>query len=192
MGRPKEFDRDAVLDRALELFWDRGYEGTSMSDLVEQLGIGRQSLYDTFGDKRALYLLALDRYRQEGNRTPWHLLEELPLRAGLRALFVAVIDWIVENPQGRTCMLVSAAAERAPLDADVTARFCQSTQQLEQRFADRLRRAKASGEIGAHHDVQAVARYLANTLYGLQVTGKGVTDRAHLLQIVDVALSILG
>jgi TetR/AcrR family transcriptional repressor of nem operon len=192
MGRPKEFDREAVLDRALEIFWARGYEATSMTDLVEALGIGRQSLYDTFGDKRALYLLALDRYSHERNTTPWHLLDELPLRSGLRALFVAAIDFILCAGDQRTCMMVNAAAELAPHDPEVKQRFCAAISDVEGRFERRLARAKEAGEIGGHHDVRAVARYLANTLYGLQITAKGVTDRAHLLQIVDVGLSILG
>ena len=192
MGRPKEFDREAVLDRALEVFWDRGYDGTSMADLVDALGVGRQSLYDTFGDKRALYLLALDRYRAERNATPWHLLDELPLRPGLRALFAAVIDWLVDNPEGRTCMMVCAAAERAPHDPEVAARFATSTRQVEHRFIARFKRAQADGEIGAQHDPIALARYFTNTLNGLAVTAKGVHDRAHLLQIADVTLSILG
>jgi TetR/AcrR family transcriptional repressor of nem operon len=192
MGRPKEFDREAVLDRALEVFWDRGYDGTSMSDLVDALGVGRQSLYDTFGDKRALYLLALDRYRAERGTTPWHLLDELPLRPGMRALFDAVIDWLVDSPEGRTCMLVSAAAERAPHDPEVAARFCASTKQVEHVFVARFKRAQAAGEIGAQHDVIALARYFANMLNGLNVTAKAVRDRTHLQQIVDVSLAILG
>lgn len=192
MGRPREFDREAVLDRALELFWDRGYEGTSMSDLVETLGVGRQSLYDTFGDKQALYLLALERYRTERSITPWHLLEEKALRVGLRALLVAIVDCLVESPQGRTCMMVNAAAERAPHDPEVKRLFCATTQLWETRLEERLRRAQQEGELGRHHDVRALARFLANTIFGLQVTGKSVTDRAHLMQIVDVTMSILG
>lgn len=192
MGRPKEFDREAALDRALEIFWDRGYDGTSMADLVDGLGIGRQSLYDTFGDKRALYLEALDRYRTDRNLTPWHLLDEQPLRPGLRALFTAVVDWLPSSREGRTCMMVGAAAERAPHDKDVTARFCDNTAQVEARFAARLTRARAAGELGAQHDLAGLARYFTNTLYGLNVTAKAVRDRAKLLQIVDVALMILG
>lgn len=191
MGRPKEFDRDQALDRALELFWSRGYEATSMSDLVEHLGIGRQSLYDTFGDKHALYLAALDRYRTEHSTTPWHLLDQ-PLRKGLRALMLAVVDWLATNPDGKICMMVGAAAERCPQDPEVAARFCTSTRDQEARLAARLRRAVDDGEIGAHHDPEAVARYLINTLYGLQLSARTTRDRAALAQIVDVALSILG
>ncbi|MBK8260311.1 MAG: TetR/AcrR family transcriptional regulator [Nannocystis sp.] len=192
MGRPKEFERDAVLDRAIEVFWDRGYDGTSMADLVEALGIGRQSLYDTFGDKRSLYLLALDRYRSERNTTPWHLLDEQPLRPGLRALFTAIVDWMADEPDGRSCMMVCAAAERAPHDREVERRFCANTEQMERRFTARLERARADGEIGGQHDVTALARYLTNALYGLNLTAKARRDRAYLHQIVDVTLSILG
>jgi TetR/AcrR family transcriptional repressor of nem operon len=191
MARPKEFDRDTVLDRALELFWRQGYEGTSTAALVDHTGIGRQSLYDTFGDKRRLYLEALDRYRARG-ATPWHLLDEQPLRPGLRALYLAIIDWLVSDTDGKSCMLVSAATERCPSDREVAARFCANTRDLETRFAARLRRAQADGEISARHDTGDLARYFTNTLYGLQVTAKATRDRAALTSIVDVALSILG
>ncbi|MEZ4403689.1 MAG: TetR/AcrR family transcriptional regulator [Kofleriaceae bacterium] len=192
MARPREFDRDAVLDRAMELFWARGFDATSMSDLVDHVGIGRQSLYDTFGDKHALYLAALDRYRLERGSTPWHLLDDQPLRPGLRALFTAVIDWLLADPDGKICMLVTAAAERCPRDAEVAARFCANATDVERRFVDRLTRARDAGELGRHHDVTALARYLASSLYGLQLTAKAQRDRASLASIVDVTLSILG
>lgn len=192
MGRPREFDRDAVLDRALELFWQRGFDGTSMTELVEHLGIGRQSLYDTFGDKRAIYLEALDRYHATRASLPWELLDRQPLRPGLRGLMTSMIDWLLESTQGRSCMLVAAAAERCPADAEVSARFCASTASIERQLRRRLDRARAEGDLGRHHDPEALARFLTSTMYGLQLSAKGGLDRAALLQIVDVALSALG
>lgn len=192
MGRPREFERDAVLDRALELFWQRGFDGTSMADLVEHLGVGRQSLYDTFGDKRAMYLEALDRYHATRASLPWEVLDQHPLRPGLRTLMTSMVDWLLESTHGRSCMLVAAAAERCPADAEVGARFCANTASIERHLRQRLERARAEGDLGRHHDPGALARFLTSTMYGLQLSAKGGLDRAALLQIVDVALTALG
>mgnify|MGYP002789493081 CR=1 FL=1 len=192
MARPKEFERDAVLQKAMEVFWSRGYEATSIGDLVEHLGIGRQSLYDTFGDKHDLYLAALDRYRDEVHGNVLELLRApLPIRRVLRSFFEASIAASIEHPD-RSCMMVSAAAERCPTDRDVKRRFCMTSADLEAAFAERLEKARQDGEIGARQDPQALAKFFVNTLYGLQLSAKGRGDRRTLEQVADVALSTLG
>jgi TetR/AcrR family transcriptional repressor of nem operon len=191
MARPREFDRDAVLEQALQLFWSRGYEVTSMADLVEHLGVGRQSLYDTFGDKRALYLQALDRYKQ-AHCLPLPLLDGRPLRVGLQMLLTAVVDWLRDVTNGRGCMLVHAMTERGVDDPEVRARFCANTDAMVAQLEARLSTARTDGELGAHHDPRALARYLVNTMNGLQLSARAGLDRAALMQIVDVALMALG
>ncbi len=176
----------------MHVFWQHGYEGTSLSELVEQLGVGRQSLYDTFGDKHALYLAALDRYRQIHGNSAFGALDEGPVRKGIRSVFMALVDWLCSNDEGLSCMLVAAAAERCPVDKGVEARFCENLSAMEARFAKRLARARDAGEIGSHHDPAALASYLANALTGLQLTAKAVRDRQRLERIVDVTLSVLG
>lgn len=191
MARPREFDRDEVLEQALQLFWSRGYELTSMADLVEHLGVGRQSLYDTFGDKRALYLQALDRYK-DAHGLPMPLLDGRPLRVGLRLLLTSVVDWLGAGTEGRGCMLVKAVTERGDDDPEIVARFCANSQALVDQLEARLLRARADGELGPHHDPRALARYLLNTINGLQLSARAGLDRAALQQIVDVALMALG
>ena len=191
MARPREFDRDEVLEQALQLFWSRGYEVTSMADLVEHLGIGRQSLYDTFGDKRALYLQALDRYK-DAHGLPMPLLDGRPLRVGLRLLLTSAVDWLHDVTGGRGCMLVHAMTERGSDDPEIRARFCANSAALVAQLEARLVTARADGELGPHHDPRALARYLANTMNGLQLSARAGLDRAALLQIVDVALMALG
>ena len=191
MARPREFDRDAVLEQALQLFWSRGYEVTSMADLVEHLGVGRQSLYDTFGDKRALYLQALDRYKQ-AHGLPMPLLDGRPLRVGLQMLLTAVVDWLRDVTNGRGCMLVHAMTERGADDPEIRARFCANSDALVAQLEARLITARADGELGPHHDPRALARFLANTMNGLQLSARAGLDRAALMQIVDVALMALG
>lgn len=193
MPRPKEFDRDQALDLATDVFWKRGYEATSIGDLVAALGIGRQSLYDTFGDKHALYLAALDRYRQRhGGAVTCALESDVPLRRALRTIFEGAIDQLLGDPQGKSCMLVAAIAERCPDDASVAERFCTNMKTMEQALEKRLARAREEGEIGRHLEPAALARYFVNTLNGLQITGKALRDRKALLEIADVALAILG
>lgn len=192
MARPKEFDRDQALERALDVFWARGYEATSIGDLVEGIGIGRQSLYDTFGDKRALYLLALDRYAEQyGQVVPRMLRSDEPVRRAIRAIFLGAIDALLSEG-GRSCMLVSAAAERCPTDADVKQRYCANRLLSEDAFAARLERAREAGELARHHEPRALARFFVNALQGLQIMAKGGADRQTLQQIADVTLSVLG
>jgi TetR/AcrR family transcriptional repressor of nem operon len=193
MPRTKEFDRDQVLDLATEVFWKRGYEATSINDLVNELGIGRQSLYDTFGDKRALYLAALDRYREKHGCSVVAGLEEsvVPLRKAVRELLLRVVDWLL-SPEGKTCMLVGAAVERCPDDCEVADRFGANVAHMARVLERRLVRAQEDGEIARHLDPAALARYFVSTVNGLQVTSKVVRDRAALVQVVDVAMTVLG
>lgn len=193
MPRPKEFDRDQVLDLATDVFWKRGYEATSIGDLVEALGIGRQSLYDTFGDKHALYLASLDRYRQRyGGVVMAALDSELPLRRAVRQLIDSFIDQMLSDCDGKSCMMVAAVAERCPRDAQVAERFAANLEEMQRAFALRFTRAQREGEISKHHDPAALARYFVNTVNGLHITGKAVRDRATLSEIADVAMSVLG
>src|SRR5687768_16430305 len=138
MGRPKAFDRDDVLDRAMELFWQRGYEATSIGDLVDHLGVGRQSLYDTFGDKYALYREALDHYRDH-HGVPGGLDALLagPVRRAVRDMLEFVIERVMI---GKSCMLVAAASERCPLDTEVQTRFGSLFGQFEKALLARLQR----------------------------------------------------
>lgn len=192
MARPKEFDRDEALNAAMQVFWERGYEATSVGDLVQAVGIGRQSLYDTFGDKRALYLAALDRYCEQygGQKMETALSSDEPLRKQLANMFAAIIDWTVKDPS-RSCMLVSAAAERCPQDRDVRQRFSTNVGVMEKVLTARLEKARRAGEIAHHHEPQALARFFVNTLSGLQISAKSGAPRETLQQVADITVSVL-
>src|SRR5258707_8496431 len=106
MARHREFDRDEVLHKAMEVFWSRGYSAASIQDLVKHMGINRQSLYDTFGDKHALYLLALDRYREVESRKVFELLERPgSVKKTLRQLFAGVVEGSLCDGQRRGCFI---------------------------------------------------------------------------------------
>ncbi|WP_030565970.1 TetR/AcrR family transcriptional regulator [Streptomyces aureocirculatus] len=194
MARTKEFDPDAALVAALELFWSRGYEATSMADLVERLGIGRASVYATFGNKRALYLKAMDRYTELNDPL---LVDELsrpgPALPGVRAL---LLRFAAESsaPGSRLagCFVTNTAAELAPHDPAADRRVELHWEQLETLLHAALTRARAQGEIPEGRDPRALARMLLVLLQGMRVVGKVSGGEARVREAADQALSLLG
>ena len=192
MPRTKAFDPDAVLDRAVELFWARGYEAVSVQDLVDALGISRSSLYQTFGDKQALWLAALDRYQQQGEGGGRLLVasETEPLRA-LRAYFQAVVDGTAGDAECRGCFLANATVERGPNDSETARRAEAALAGLQGTFEQVLGRAQEAGELSADRDVRALGRYFANAVYGLRATARLGPPREVLQDVVDETLRAL-
>jgi TetR/AcrR family transcriptional repressor of nem operon len=192
MARQKEFDRDEVLHKAMETFWARGYEATSIQDLVESMGINRQSLYDTFGDKHALYLLALDRYRDVESRKVFELLETPgSVKKAIRQLFTNVIDCSVGSKQSRGCFMGNAISELAGRCKETAARTCSNLNALEDALYRALVRGKKDGEFTNISDPRAVARFLYSNLQGLTLVAKANQDRKVLEDVTKVALSVL-
>lgn len=191
MARPKAFDRDQALSAAMQVFWVKGYEATSLEDLLAAMNIGRQSLYDTFGDKRALFMAALERYRELSDAYLHGCLAEAPtVKAGFRRLFMQVVEE-PEAHQRRGCLLVNSAVELAPHDP-ATARLVVAYQRATERLFRRgLELAQARGEVAAGRDVRALARYLVSALQGLRVMAKADPNRAVLRDVVSVALAAL-
>jgi len=191
MPRTKEFDPDAVLDRAMRQFWEEGYERTSVQDLVEATGLSRSSLYETFGSKHDLYLAALDRYRNRETRELVELLDDgsSPL-ACIRQVFeeagVACAD-----DDGRGCFVVNATVERARCDEEIGRRTAASLQGMENAFAMAVRRGQTAGEIDDALDPVAAGRFLANAYRGIHVTSQLRPDQAVLEDVIDQTLSVL-
>ncbi|HET7270238.1 MAG TPA: TetR/AcrR family transcriptional regulator [Rubrobacter sp.] len=190
MPRTKEFEPLEALDAAMELFWRKGYEAASMRELLDAMGIGRGSFYDTFGDKHTLFLAALDRFQEV--RTLW--VEEVLAGSGLegvREVFWRTVDGLVEFEPRRGCLLANSAVELAPHDPEVAARISGYIQRTEAEFEDALARAREDGEISADSDPKALARFLVNTLHGLRVLARAGADCETLKDIVYVALDVL-
>ena len=192
MARTKQFDPDAALQKALELFWERGYEATSMADLVEHLGIARASIYATFGGKRELYLRAHERYVQ--SRDP-HVVELLsqpgPALPAVRGLVRAYAEESRTDERRRGCLVVNSAIELAGRDPAAARRVAASWDTLETALTSALMRARAQGELPADKDPQALARFLLVLLQGIRVLGRTPPDPGRLRDAVDQALSLL-
>lgn len=192
MSRTKEFDPDAVLQRALELFWERGYEATSMADLVEHLGIARASIYATFGDKHSLYLRALDRYVQTRDPDPVEQLSQPgPALPAVRALVEAYAAESLCDERRRGCMIVNTAVELMSRDPRAARRVEASWDTLETALTSALTRARAQGEIRRGKDPRALARLLLVVLQGMRVLGRAHPDPGRLRDAAAQALTIL-
>jgi TetR/AcrR family transcriptional repressor of nem operon len=191
VARPKAFDRDQALEAAMHLFWLKGYEATSLDDLLRGMKIGRQSLYDTFGDKRALFLAALGRYRDLTDAFVRSCLAETTsVKAAIRGLFMQVVNEPREHKR-RGCLLVNSAVELSPHDP-AAARIVSAGQRASQRlFRRALELGRQRGEIAAGRDLRALARYLVSALQGLRVMAKADPNPAALRDVVDVALGAL-
>ncbi|MFF2751558.1 TetR/AcrR family transcriptional regulator [Kitasatospora sp. NPDC058048] len=191
MARTKEFDPDAALQAALELFWQRGYEATSMADLVERLGIARASIYATFGSKRELYLRALERYcEQSDSARLLDLSQPGPALPAVRALVrrYAVTD---EEEGRRGCFVTNTAVELAPHDPAASRRVEASLDRLETLLTAALARAAAQGELPAGRDPRTLARMLVVLLQGIRVVGKTADGAPRARDAAEQALALL-
>ena len=192
MARTKEFEPEKALTRAMDLFWRQGYEATSVHDLLEEMGIGRGSMYDTFGDKRALFLAALERFEETRVSRADEILEgSASAVEGIRRLFETTIEGLVSYEPRRGCLLANTAVELAPHDEQVAGRISRYVRRSEDAFERALVRGRATREIPADKDPKALARFLVSTLHGVRVLARAGVDRAVLDDSVRTALEAL-
>src|SRR5689334_17118832 len=192
MAGKKSFLPEQVLDKAIDLFWKQGYEGTSIEDLVQCMGLGRGSLYDTFGDKHALYLAALLRYLAKYQGQVAEALQQTgPLSEILERFFQACIEILLSDPACRGCFLVNATVEMAPHDPEVNKIVQAALQEMEEGFYRLLIQAQVAGDLSWTHEPHQLAHFLVGTLISLRVLARGKPDRCVLQDIVKTALSVL-
>jgi TetR/AcrR family transcriptional repressor of nem operon len=184
MARTREFDTEAAARRAMELFWTRGYEATSVRDLTQHLGIGQGSLYAAFGDKDGLYRAALECYRTTLAAAALRSLEEgADVRSAIRTMLTERVRIAAEH-DGRGCLVVNAACER---------RIVRDVQDASRdALAEVLRGAVERGEVAARRDPDTLAAFLVTFLNGLLVSSKITPDPRTLEPLVEVALAALG
>ncbi len=191
MARPKEFDPPAALSAAMQVFWRNGYEKTSLDDLMAAMQVGRQSLYDTFGDKRELYLSALEAYRDSTQAAMRRLFSSgHPLRDCFAALLLGIVNESRADHE-RGCLLLSANLERNLDDKPIAALVKTNQAQVEAIFEAALRKAQQSGELAGDKDPRALARFFMATIQGMRATARASSNRAGLEQVARIALSAL-
>ncbi|MTE11776.1 TetR/AcrR family transcriptional regulator [Nocardia aurantiaca] len=191
MGRPRNFDEDAVVDRAMEAFWTHGYANTSPAQLAEATGIGKGSLYNAFGSKRELFDLCMTRYDRLGAALAREVLAQPgTTRERLRAWMRWVVDSDLAQPVRRGCMVVNTAMELGGHDAEATAAVTAAHAHMTEVLTERIEQGQRDGDVRTEIDARAYSEYLMNAIGGLRVTAK-ITDAATLYRIVDTTLATL-
>ncbi|KEH10635.1 TetR family transcriptional regulator [Delftia sp. 670] len=191
-GRPREFDRDQALERAMLAFWRRGYEGTSMADLVQALGIASARIYAAFGSKQDLFREAVQHYEAgDGGFADRAMAQEPHVRDALARVLRDAVATYTDDAHPLGCMVVTAATNCAEENEAVAAWLAEHRRLRTQSLIDRLQRALDEGELRAGTDVQALGDFYATQLHGISVQARDGVPRQRLLAAVQTALLLL-
>jgi TetR/AcrR family transcriptional regulator, transcriptional repressor for nem operon len=190
MAGVKQFDRNEVLDRAMAAFWTRGYEATSIDDLVEATGINRGSLYGTFGDKRRLFLMALDRYWDTVVNAMMEELSDSDPRRAIERMFDALIRRTSDPRFPRGCLITNTSLECPTCGDEITRKIAEAIGQQETAIYRVLRKAQAEGALNPAHDARALARFFLGVAWGINAVNRTVADPEVLRDMVRVAMSV--
>jgi len=187
-GRPREFDAEKALDKALMLFWRHGYEGTSLAALTDSMGINMPSLYAAFGSKEVLFRKVVDRYVHRPDFYLPRALKEPTARGSAEKLLSGAIDMVVDrrNPDG--CMLVQGALASGPVTNSVRIELSRRRALAEAAVRRRFKRALAEGDLPASVDPAKLARYIITVIWGLSVQASGGATRAQLKEVAELAM----
>jgi AcrR family transcriptional regulator len=188
-GRPREFDRDKALDKALHAFWKNGYEGTSLSELTEAMGINRPSLYAAFGSKEELFRSALDRYAETGpGFMQRKALDEPTAYAVVTSLLKCHAEGLTDPKHPPGCLVVQGALICGDAAESVKEELRARRAAAEAALRERLERAKAEGDLPPDSNPTALARYIATVEQGMAVQATSGASREDLLAVADMAM----
>src|SRR5689334_5249101 len=189
MAGVKQFDRNEVLDRAMTVFWTRGYEASSIDDLVQATGIGRGSLYGTFGDKRQLFLAALDRYWNTVGMEMFAELSDPDPRQAIERMFDALIRRASNPKFPRGCLFTNTSLECPTCGDEIARKIAENMGQQETAIYQVLRRAQNGGTLSQTQDARALARFFLGVAWGINAVNKSVADPGVFRDMVRVAMT---
>lgn len=192
--RPKEFEEDDIAEAAMKVFWQRGYAGTSIQDLVEGTGLGRGSLYNAFESKYGLYEFALKRYYEITASNVAILSEDGTVRELIRRLLMKIVSEELNDTQNMGCMVANACLEMARHDEGIADLVAKNLSRMERAISSLILRGQANGEIDATKNPEALARFIVSTIQGIRVVSKGSEKKyqsERLVDIVDIAISVI-
>jgi len=191
MARPREFDENEVIDKALDVFWTKGFEATSIQDLVDATGLGRASLYGAFGDKQQLFQRVIERYRQRTEVEERRLEEAPSTREGLAQLFRAWLDLTCARTGPRGCFFLQVGAAGELRDKRALDAIEERSRIIERMIERSVRRGQARGELAADQNPAALARFFLVMLQGLSTAARAGWRRDRLESAVSEALDHL-
>lgn len=187
-GRPREFCKDEALGAALRVFWSKGYEGASLTDLTESMGITRPSLYAAFGNKETLFRQALDRYEQDKLAYMGEAMKEPSARAVAEYLLHGALD-TATGSESRGCMGVISSVACQSVEPSIRDDVNRRAESAKQLIVDRMNRAISAGEFVVPTKAEAITRYLLALMQGISVQAQSGATRAELQEVVESALS---
>lgn len=193
MGRPREFDPEKALDVAVEVFWCKGYEATSMSDLLNAMELSKSSLYQSFGGKRQLFTRCLARYQERfTSELSTRLTQAESGRRFIEDVFQAVAD-TAQQPEGeKGCLVGNSASELGQRDTVFAKPVAQGLRSLGAVFKAALKRAQAEGDVPRHADLNALASYLVSSMTGLRTLIKAGLNKREARTMVPLILKAVG
>jgi TetR/AcrR family transcriptional repressor of nem operon len=191
MSRPKGFSENDALEKALDIFWQRGYQSVGLTELLEGMGIARQSLYDTFGNKRQLFIRAIEHYRDTRLAGALAMLEREGSPTKNVKDVVKFFEQLALDKRARGCLVANSLVELGPHDREIRELLARTLGLLENGIAKALRKAKRLRELPAGRSPRALARALTNSLVGMAVTGKLALGKATVADIYAGTLSML-
>lgn len=192
MVRPREFDEEKALEAAMQLFWEKGFEAASLSDLTSAMGIQRPSIYSAFGDKKALFEAALRKYTQSHASTIRGKLQRAPsVKEAFRAYFEGMVEEEYEGGMNRGCFCINTMVELAPHDEKFEILTREHQMYLSVLFQETIERGIQSGELASSINAKSLAQTLVVSLIGLTVMIKSRPERSFVDNSVSVILSLL-
>ena len=192
MARLKDFDEERVLDRAVDCFWKHGYESTSVRDLAQAMGIGGASLYNAYGDKRALFGRSLERYANRSMRDRIARMEtEHRPREAICAFIAEIVDRSLKDPDRKGCLLINSALDVAPHDTEIGKVVAGYLDELRAFFRRNIEAAQRVGQVPRSVDAEEVSGHLLGVLAGVRVLARTGARRKVLESVVRPALALL-
>ena len=191
MGRPRAFDKDEALDRAMEVFWRKGYEGASMADLTKAMGINPPSLYACFGNKEGLLKASLDRYAERRAEFLSHVLAAPTAREVASRMLKGTADLQTDPTQPPGCLLVQGGLACGSGAETIPSELATRRQEPEDMLRERFERARSEGDLPADADPAALARYVSTIIQGMGVQASAGATREALQQIADLSLAAI-
>ena len=188
MGRPRSFAKNEALEAAMRVFWEKGYEGSTLADLTEAMGINRSSMYATFGDKQALFRLAIARYAEGPAAYVREALEQPTVRAVVKALLHGALELLTDPSHPRGCLSVQGALACGSPAEPMKQAMIEWRKQGESDIQRRLQRARREGDLAKDVDPGDFARYISTVVTGLGIQSASGATRAEMTRLVDMVL----
>jgi AcrR family transcriptional regulator len=190
MARPRAFDEDKVLDRAMDVFWRHGYDGASFAELTKAMKLNSPSIYAAFGSKRGLFDAVLDRYRQRRAAHRAWLLSGTTAREVAERMLFGAVDWLTDPDEPRGCLLLQAGLASGMASADIPAELAMRRSGIVTTLTERFQQAQKDGDLSAKADPASLARYLQTVFSGLAVQAAAGVSKEELR--ADAERSLLG